>query len=82
MQWLVAAALAVLGGAALAWHGGLAGLLGLALAATLLPWLLRGAASGGPHTAGQALDDVVLTRVARATVRSLLRRLAHALEER
>ena len=31
--------------------------------------------------AGQALDDVVLTRVARATVRSLLRRLAHALEE-
>lgn len=31
--------------------------------------------------AGHALDDVVLTRVARATVRSLLRRLANALEE-
>ena len=61
MQWLVAAALAVLGGAALAWHGGLAGLLGLALAATLLPWLLRGAASGGPHTAGQALDEPVVS---------------------
>jgi Rrf2 family protein len=31
--------------------------------------------------AGQALDDAILTRVARATVRSLLRRLAHALED-
>jgi Rrf2 family protein len=30
--------------------------------------------------AGQALDDAILTRVARATVRSLLRRLAQALE--
>jgi Rrf2 family protein len=30
--------------------------------------------------AGHALDDVVLTRVARATVRSLLRRLSRALE--
>ncbi|HSN02082.1 MAG TPA: Rrf2 family transcriptional regulator [Acidimicrobiales bacterium] len=30
--------------------------------------------------AGQALDDVVLARVARATIRSLLRRLADALE--
>ncbi len=31
--------------------------------------------------AGQALDDVVLARVARATIRSLLRRVAGALEE-
>lgn len=31
--------------------------------------------------AGQALDDALLTRVARATVRSLLRRLAQALED-
>lgn len=31
--------------------------------------------------AGQALDDVVLTRVAHATVRSLLRRFSRALEE-
>ncbi len=31
--------------------------------------------------AGQALDDVVLARVARATIRSLLRRVADALEE-
>jgi Rrf2 family protein len=31
--------------------------------------------------AGQALDDAILTRVARATVRSMLRRLAHALED-
>ena len=31
--------------------------------------------------AGQALDDVVLARVARAAIRSLLRRLARALEE-
>lgn len=31
--------------------------------------------------AGQALDDIVLARVARATVRSLLRRFARALEE-
>ncbi len=61
MRWLVAAALAVPGGAALAWHGGPAGLLGLALAATLLPWLLRGAASGGPHAAGQALDEPVVS---------------------
>ena len=30
---------------------------------------------------GQALDDAVLARVAHATVRSLLRRLAHVLEE-
>ena len=61
MRWLVAAALAVLGGAALAWQGGPAGLLGLALAATPLPWLLRGAASGGPHAAGQALDEPVVS---------------------
>ena len=31
--------------------------------------------------AGQALDDVLLGRVARATVRSLLRRVAHGLEQ-
>lgn len=31
--------------------------------------------------AGQALDEAVLARVARGTVRSLLRRVAHALEE-
>jgi Rrf2 family protein len=31
--------------------------------------------------AGQALDEALLTRVAHATVRSLLRRLAHALED-
>jgi len=31
--------------------------------------------------AGQALDEALLARVARATVRSLLRRLARALEE-
>lgn len=31
--------------------------------------------------AGHALDDVLLTRIAHATVRSFLRRLAHALEE-
>lgn len=31
--------------------------------------------------AGQKLDEVVLARVARATIRSLLRRIAHVLEE-
>lgn len=31
--------------------------------------------------AGQALDDMVLGRVAQATVRSLLRRVAHGLEQ-
>lgn len=31
--------------------------------------------------AGQALDDVLLGRIARATVRSLLRRVAHGLEQ-
>ena len=52
-----AAALAVLGGGALAWQGGLAGLLGLAATGALLPWLLRGVAAGGPDQPGAARDE-------------------------
>ena len=54
------AALAVLGGGALAWQGGLAGLLGLAATGALVPWLLRGVsadAAGGPDQPGAALDE-------------------------
>lgn len=51
------AALAVLGGGALAWQGGLAGLLGLAVAGALAPWLLCGTAGGGAAEAGAALDE-------------------------
>ena len=47
----------MLGGGALAWLGGLAGLLGLAAAGALLPWLLRGAATGGPDQPGAARDE-------------------------
>ncbi len=51
------AALAVLAGGALAWQGGPAGLLGLAAAGTLAPWLLRGVAAAGAAEAGAALDE-------------------------
>lgn len=51
------AALAVLGGGALVWHGGLAGLLGLAAAGALAPWLLRGTAGGSTSEPGAALDE-------------------------
>ena len=51
------AALAVLGGGALAWQGGLAGLLGLAVAGALAPWLLCGTAGGGAAEADAALDE-------------------------
>ena len=51
------AALAVLGGGALAWQGGLAGLMGLAATGALVPWLLRGVSAGGPDQPGVALDE-------------------------
>ena len=51
------AVLAVLGGGALAWQGGPAGLLGLAVAGAVAPWLLYGTAGGGAAEAGAALDE-------------------------
>ena len=51
------AAVAVLGGGALAWQGGLAGLMGLAATGALVPWLLRGVSAGGPDQPGVALDE-------------------------
>lgn len=54
---LAGAALAVLGGGALAWQGGLAGLVGLAAAGALAPWLLRGTAGGGAQEPGTVLNE-------------------------
>ena len=51
------AAVAVLGGGALAWQGGLAGLMGLAATGALVPWLLRGVSAGGPDQPCGALDE-------------------------
>ena len=51
------AALAVLGGGVLAWQGGPAGLLGLAVAGAVAPWLLYGTAGGGAAEADAALDE-------------------------